>query len=93
MINPFQNENVLSYVTSIHIKHITELLFHFRYIYWIDYGQFPMIGKAYLDGTNWQPIVTSGISNPRDITVDMFTHDVYWVDSALDAINKVNYSL
>lgn len=48
-----------------------------------------MIGKAYLDGTNWQPIVTSGVSNPRDITVDMFTHDVYWVDSALDSINKV----
>lgn len=63
-----------------------------RYIYWIDYGQFPMIGKAYLDGTNWQPIVTSGVSNPRDITVDMFTHDVYWVDSALDSINKVSFS-
>ncbi|XP_076061029.1 low-density lipoprotein receptor-related protein megalin isoform X2 [Oratosquilla oratoria] len=62
-----------------------------RYLYWLDYGQFPVIGQAHLDGTNWKPIVTSGISNPRDITVDIFTHDVYWVDSAQDSINKVNF--
>ena len=48
-----------------------------------------MIGKSYLDGSKWQPIVTSGVSNPRDITIDLFTHDVYWVDSRLDTINKV----
>lgn len=76
-------------VDSINAKLTKCFLMFDRYIYWIDYGQFPMIGKAYLDGTNWQPIVTSGVSNPRDITVDMFTHDVYWVDSALDSINKV----
>lgn len=61
----------------------------FRYLYWLDYGQFPMIGRAYLDGSDWKPLVTTRISNPRDLTVDMFTHDVYWVDSTLDAINKV----
>ena len=31
-------------------------------------------------------MVTNGIIQPRDITVDMATHDVYWVDSATDAI-------
>ena len=61
-----------------------------RYLYWIDYGQFPVIGKALLDGSHYDPIVTTGIVNPRDITVDMFTHDVYWVDSRLDTINKVS---
>lgn len=69
-----------------------QLLSGCRLLYWIDYGQYPRIGKAYLDGTNWQPIVTSGISNPRDLTVDMLTHDVYWVDSKLDMIQKVSYS-
>lgn len=63
-----------------------------RLLYWIDYGQYPRIGKAYLDGTNWQPVVTSGISNPRDLTIDMLTHDVYWVDSKLDMIQKISYS-
>jgi low density lipoprotein-related protein 2 len=65
---------------------------YFRYLYWIDYGQYPRIGKAYLDGSSWTPIVTSGISNPRDLTVDMATHDVYWVDSRLDTLQKVSYS-
>ncbi|XP_063861273.1 low-density lipoprotein receptor-related protein 2-like isoform X3 [Scylla paramamosain] len=63
-----------------------------KYLYWLDYGQFPMIGRAYLDGSNWKPLVTSGISNPRDLTIDMFSNDVYWVDSALDAINKVSFN-
>lgn len=63
-----------------------------RYLYWIDYGQYPRIGKAYLDGTKWLPIVTSGISTPRDLTVDMLTHDVYWVDATHDMIQKVSYN-
>ena len=58
-------------------------------MYWIDYGQFPAVGSCYLDGSNWKPLVTSGIGNPRDITVDINTHDVYWVDSRLDTISKV----
>jgi len=37
-------------------------------------------------------MVTSGISNPRDLTVDMLTHEVYWVDSKLDMIQKVSFS-
>lgn len=63
-----------------------------RYLYWIDYGQYPRIGKAYLDGSSWTPIVTSGISNPRGLTVDMATHDIYWVDSRLNTLQKVSYS-
>lgn len=63
-----------------------------RFLYWIDNGQFPVIGKALLDGTQWTPLVTSGISSPRDLTIDMQTHDVYWVDSREDAIQKISYS-
>ncbi|KAF7489353.1 hypothetical protein SSS_07649 [Sarcoptes scabiei] len=63
-----------------------------RYLYWIDYGQFPKIEKALLDGTNRTPIVVTGISNPRDLTIDIVTHDVYWVDAREDAIQKVSFS-
>lgn len=63
-----------------------------RLLYWIDYGQYPRIGKAYLDASHWGPIVTSGISNPKDLTIDMLTHDVYWVDSKLDMIQKMSSS-
>lgn len=62
-----------------------------RLLYWIDYGQYPRIGKAFLDGSKWTPVVTSGISNPRDLTIDIATHDVYWVDSKLDMIQKISY--
>ena len=63
-----------------------------RFLYWIDYGQFPKIERAYLDGTNRTPIVVTGISNPRDLTIDIATHDVYWVDAREDAIQKVSFS-
>ena len=63
-----------------------------RFLYWIDYGQFPKIERAYLDGTNRTPIVVTGISNPRDLTIDITTHDVYWVDAREDAIQKVSFS-
>ena len=58
----------------------------YRYLYWIDGGQFPKIERANLDGSGRVAMVTNGIIQPRDITVDMATHDVYWVDSATDAI-------
>ena len=63
-----------------------------RYLYWIDYSQFPMIARSWLDGSHREPIVTSGISNPRDLTIDLQTHDVYWVDSMQDAIYKVKFN-
>ncbi|XP_073976140.1 low-density lipoprotein receptor-related protein megalin isoform X3 [Rhodnius prolixus] len=63
-----------------------------RLLYWIDYGQYPQIVKAYLDAKNATPIVSSGISVPRDLTIDMLTHDVYWVDARLDMIQKVSAS-
>lgn len=62
-----------------------------RYIYWIDYGQYPRIGRCNLDGSNWKSLITSGLSNPRDVTIDMSTNDVYWVDSKLDTIQKISY--
>ncbi|XP_040583657.2 LOW QUALITY PROTEIN: low-density lipoprotein receptor-related protein 2 [Lepeophtheirus salmonis] len=61
-----------------------------RYLYWIDYGQYPMIARSWLDGSHRKPIVTTQISDPRDLTIDMATHDVYWVDSRKDAIFKVS---
>ena len=62
-----------------------------KFIYWLDYGQFPMIARANLDGTNRTTLVTRDISNPLDLTIDMQTHNIYWVDSREDAIFTVNF--
>ncbi len=63
-----------------------------KYIYWLDYGQFPKLVRNWLNGENRTTIVTQDISNPRDLTIDMQTHDIYWVDSKLDAIYKIPFS-
>ena len=62
-----------------------------RYIYWLDYGQFPMIARANLDGSDRKELVTTLISDPRDLVIDMLTNDVFWVDSKMDAIFKIDY--
>ena len=63
-----------------------------RILYWIDYGQYPRIGKANLDGSGWTVLITSGISNPKDLTIDMNTHELYWIDSKLDMIQRISYN-
>ncbi|CAG0878905.1 unnamed protein product [Cyprideis torosa] len=62
-----------------------------RFLYFIDYGQIPKISRSHLDCSNWQAIVTTNIRSPRDLTIDMNTHDVYWVDSITDTLEKVSF--
>ena len=57
-----------------------------RYLYWIDAGQFPKIEMSYLDGSHRSVLVESGIVNATGLAVDFQTHDLYWSDSFLDAI-------
>lgn len=52
-----------------------------RYMYWLDYGQFPKIVMAMLDATNRTVVAADNVVMPRDITVDILTHDVYWIDT------------
>jgi low density lipoprotein-related protein 2 len=63
-----------------------------RYIYWIDYGQYPSIGRANLDGSESQSLISSGVTEPRDLVIDINTHDVYWIDSREDVIHKMSFS-
>ena len=61
-------------------------MFILRYLYWIDSGQFPKIEMSNLDGTHRDVLVKSGIVNATGLSVDYLTHDVYWSDSVVDAI-------
>jgi hypothetical protein len=45
-----------------------------------------------LDGSDRKTIVQNGVSYPRGITVDIWTNDVYWVDSVVDAIQVCLFS-
>lgn len=57
-----------------------------RYLYWADLGQTAKIERSLLDGSNRTVLVNVGISIPRSIAIDFDTHDVYWIDSIVDAI-------
>ncbi|XP_022104410.1 low-density lipoprotein receptor-related protein 2-like isoform X2 [Acanthaster planci] len=62
-----------------------------RYLYWADYGQTPKIVRSFLDCTNRTELVTRSILIPRDICVDVQTHDVFWVDSNVEVLEKIDW--
>ncbi|TKS67243.1 Low-density lipoprotein receptor-related protein 2 [Collichthys lucidus] len=61
-----------------------------RYLFWADYGQYPKIERALLDGTNRTILVSSGIITPRGLALDWKTGYVYWVDDSLDMIARIS---
>lgn len=49
------------------------------------------IDRAWLDGTNVTSIVTEKIVYPQGITLDLAMMQVYWVDTYMDNVERVNY--
>jgi len=58
-------------------------------IYWTDGGT-NKIQRADLDGSNVEDLVTSGLSGPRGIDVDLFNGKMYWTDNGADNIRRAN---
>ncbi|XP_050312267.1 prolow-density lipoprotein receptor-related protein 1 isoform X2 [Anthonomus grandis grandis] len=51
----------------------------------------PMLERCNLDGTNRKSIVDVKIVYPYGVTVDFPTRTIYWVDTYLDYVEKVDY--
>ncbi|KAI5726754.1 hypothetical protein M8J76_007920 [Diaphorina citri] len=51
----------------------------------------PMLERSLLDGTERFPMVTHKIVYPYGVTVDFPNKHVYWVDTYLDFIDRINY--
>lgn len=51
----------------------------------------PMLERALLDGTNRTTLVHQKIVYPYDIAVDFPLQHIYWVDSYLDFVERINY--
>ena len=60
------------------------------HMYWLDSGT-DSIQRAYVDGSNVQDIVTTGLRTPTSIAVDAKTLKVYWTDSGTDTIQRVDF--
>ncbi|CAH1789469.1 unnamed protein product [Owenia fusiformis] len=63
-----------------------------NYLYWTDTGQHPKIERSRLDGSNRTVLVSAGIVRPWALTIDYTTHNVYWTDNRIDAIQRMSFS-
>ncbi|XP_038048392.1 low-density lipoprotein receptor-related protein 4-like isoform X2 [Patiria miniata] len=62
-----------------------------RFMYWTDWGETPMIGKAGLDGSQPTQLVNTNIVWPNGLALDYEARRVYWVDSKLDHMEYVGF--
>lgn len=61
-------------------------------MFFTKWGQFPaMVERAQLSGLDRQPLVDHKIVYPYGLTVDIPSEHVYWVDTYLDFVERINY--
>jgi low-density lipoprotein receptor-related protein 1 (alpha-2-macroglobulin receptor) len=51
----------------------------------------PMLERALLDGSERKTLVDHKIVYPYGVTIDYPTQHVYWVDTYLDFVERVDY--
>jgi low density lipoprotein-related protein 2 len=57
---------------------------------WTDWGDFPRIEKANMDGTKRLAIVTEKVVWPNGVTLDYVREKVYWADAKWQMIERCN---
>ena len=60
------------------------------WIDWLDQTGSAVIEKASMDGQNRQTVINSSLSRPYDLTLDLATDTLYFIDGYLDVISAVN---
>lgn len=98
-------EREIIFVCSPEMKHCTIILEHNLekprgmaldptkgFIFYAVWGKSPpSLERANLDGTNIRQIVSDKIVYPHAVTVDLAMSHVYYIDSYLDNVERVNY--
>lgn len=63
-----------------------------RYMFFTKWGaSSPMLERTTLDGLNRTTLVQQKIVYPYGLTVDYPTQHVYWVDTYLDFVERIDY--
>ncbi len=62
-----------------------------RYIFWTDWGKWPRIERANMDGTGRTAIVTTKLYWPNGLAIDLIKERLYFVDAHLDYIEACDY--
>ncbi|XP_050433383.1 low-density lipoprotein receptor-related protein 1 isoform X2 [Adelges cooleyi] len=62
------------------------------YMFFTKWGQFPaMVERAQLNGQGRHSLVDHKIVYPYGLTVDIPSEHIYWVDTYLDFVERINY--
>lgn len=78
---------------SVTVIDIIKILYLFlRYMFFTKWGaSSPMLERTALDGSNRTTLVQQKIVYPYGVTVDYPTQHVYWVDTYLDFVERIDY--
>ena len=64
------------------------------YMYWtvwqFSVGDEGLIERAWMDGTNREPFITTRLQWPNGLTVDFKERHLYWCDGYYNLIERVN---
>lgn len=60
-----------------------------QHMYWTDTVA-RTISRANIDGTNRQTIISSGLTGPRGITLDLEDGKIYWTDEGRNVVERSN---
>ncbi|XP_067123645.1 low-density lipoprotein receptor-related protein 1 isoform X3 [Centruroides vittatus] len=56
------------------------------YMYWTDWGEKPYIGRAGMDGSEFQMMINESLGWPNALTIDYVTREIFWADAREDYI-------
>ena len=59
-------------------------------MYWTNAGSRDKIQRANLDGSDVEDLVTTGLSDPIDLALDVAGGKMYWTDQGTDKIQRAN---
>ena len=59
-------------------------------LYWTNASRQDRIQRADIDGTNVEDLVTTGLSEPIDLALDVTEGKMYWTDQGTDKIQRAN---
>ena len=61
-------------------------------MFWTDWGRSPCLAKIAMDGNpdTRRKVVDSEIVQPNSVTIDYSRDHLYWVDAALDKVEKMD---
>ena len=59
-------------------------------MYWTDWGKFPRIERAYMNGEKRMDLVNTTLRWPNGLTIDHVYNKLYWVDAYEDNIEALD---